>query len=90
MKNSIANDRLRLPSFDCPNPNCHAKNLVFAASAEARNGAKLVPLEDVPKQITIDFIVCCPKCKHQLAMVRVVRALIIPFEVIPYNSRIAT
>ena len=27
MKNTIAEDRLRLPSFDCPNPNCTAKNI---------------------------------------------------------------
>ena len=90
MKNVIAEDRLRLPSFDCPNPNCNAKNLVFAASAEARNHAKLVPLRDVPAQILIDFIVCCPKCKQQFAMIRNLKTMHIPFETIPLCGRVAT
>ena len=84
MENAIAEtERRRLPSFDCPNPKCTAKNLVFAASTEARNRAKLVPLDAVPAQVSIEFIVCCPKCRQQFAMVRVIRAPLIPFEVIP-------
>lgn len=90
MKNTIAEDRLRLPSFNCPNPNCHAKNLVFAACAEARNHAKLVPLKDVPAQIPIDFIVCCPKCKQQFAMIRNIKTTLISFETIPLYGRVAT
>jgi hypothetical protein len=83
LKNSSQAHHLRLPSFDCPNPECHARNLIFAASVEARNQSKLVPLEDVPKQTTIDFVVCCPKCKRQYAMVRVIHAPIIPFNILP-------
>ena len=90
MKNAIAEDRLRLPSFDCPNPNCRAKNLVFAASAEARNHAKLVPVKDVPAQIAIDFIVCCPKCKQQFAMIRDIKTMHIPLDAISLYGRVAT
>ncbi len=90
MKNTIAEDRLRLPSFDCPDPNCKAKNLVFAASAEARNHAKLVPLKDVSAQTSIDFIVCCPKCKQQFAMIRNIKTMRIPLDAIPLFGRVAT
>jgi len=90
LKNAIAEDRLRLPSFDCPNLSCHAKNLVFAASAEARNRAKLVPLKDVPAHISIDFIVFCPKCKQQFAMIRNLKTTYIPFDAIPLHGRVAT
>ncbi|MBR0199112.1 MAG: hypothetical protein IJQ42_02970 [Oscillospiraceae bacterium] len=90
MKNAIAEDRLRLPSFDCPDPNCHAKNLVFAANTEARNRAKLVPLRDVPAQGSIDFIVCCPKCKQKFAMIRNIKSTRILFDTIPLYGRVAT
>ena len=55
MKNTIAEDRLRLPSFDCPNPNCTAKNIAFAVSREAKNESELIPLEYTSENTPADF-----------------------------------
>ena len=61
MKNTIAEDRLRLPSFDCPNPNCTAKNIAFAPSVESKNKSELIPIEALEEIDDAEFIVNCPK-----------------------------
>ena len=90
MKNAIAEDRLRLPSFDCPNPNCTAKNIAFAPSAEAKNKSELVPIETLEEINDAEFIVNCPKCKRQFALIRHQSYPVIPLELIPYISFVTT
>ena len=90
MKNSIANNRLRLPSFDCPNKECHAKNLVFAVSREAKNETELIPLEYISEDTPVDFAVVCPKCKRKYVLYRHRETPIIPLSALPLYSRIAT
>ena len=58
-------------------------NGYFIPNVIVTDQSKLVPLEEVPSQVSIDFVVCCPKCKRQYAMVRVIHAPIIPFEILP-------
>ena len=90
MKNTIAEDRLRLPSFDCPNPNCTAKNIAFAVSREAKNESELIPLESVLEDMPADFAVICPKCKRNYVLYRHRESPIIPFSLLPIYGIIAT
>ncbi len=90
MKKAIAEDRLRLPSFDCPNPNCAAKNIAFAPSADAKNKSELVPIETLEEINDAEFIVNCPKCRKQFALIRYHSYPVIPLELIPYISFVTT
>ena len=90
MKNTIAEDRLRLPSFDCPNPSCAAKNIAFAVSREAKNESELIPLENVSENIPADFAVVCPKCKGKYILYRYEESPVISFSSIHLYGRIAT
>ena len=90
MKNAIAEDRLRLPSFDCPNPNCAAKNIAFAVSREAKNESELIPLEYISDDTPADFAVVCPKCKRKYVLCRHRASPIIPFYNLPLYGRVAT
>lgn len=90
MKNAIAEDRLRLPPFDCPNPSCTAKNIAFAVSREAKNESELIPIETLEEINDADFIVNCPKCRRQFALIRHRSYPVIPLELIPYISFVTT
>ena len=90
MKNAIAEDRLRLPSFDCPDSNCKAKNIAFAPSVESKNESKLVPIEMLEEINDAEFIVNCPKCRRQFALIRHHSYPVIPLELIPYISFVTT
>jgi hypothetical protein len=91
LKNQIAEtERRRLPSFDCPNPNCTAKNIVFATSREAKNESELIPIEFFPVNIHADFAVVCPKCKSKYVLYRHRGAPIIPFKALPLYAGVAT
>ena len=90
MKNAIAADRLRLPSFDCPNPNCAAKNIAFAVNREAKNESELIPLEYISESTPADFAVICPKCKSKYVLYRHRETPIIPFKVLPLYGSVAT
>lgn len=59
----------KLPSFDCPNPSCNAKNVIFAANRQAKNNSELILYnKDIPDYFCIDFIAMCPKCKSYIAL----------------------
>jgi len=90
LKNTIAEDRLRLPSFDCPNPNCKAKNIAFAVSREAKNESELIPIEFFSDDAPADFAVVCPKCKGKYIMYRHKESPVISFSSIHLYGRIAT
>ena len=90
MKNAIAEDRLRLPSFDCPDPNCRAKNIAFAVSREVKNESELIPLEYISENTPADFAVVCPKCKCKYVLCRHKESPIIPFCDLPLYGRVAT
>jgi len=91
LKNQIAEtERRRLPSFDCPNPNCTAKNIVFATSREAKNESELIPIELFSDAAPADFAVVCPKCKSKYVLYRHWETPIIPFKVLPLYSGVAT
>ena len=90
MKNAIAEDRLRLPSFDCPNPSCTAKNIAFAVNREAKNESELIPLEYILENMPADFAVVCPKCKSKYVLYRHRETPIIPIYNLPLYGRIAT
>jgi hypothetical protein len=90
LKNAIAEDRLRLPSFDCPDPNCHAKNIAFAVSREAKNESELIPLEYFSEATPADFAVVCPKCKRKYILCRHKESPVIPFYNLPLFGRVAT
>ena len=90
MKNAIAEDRLRLPSFDCPNQTCAAKNIAFAVSREAKNESELIPLEFISDETPADFVVVCPKCKGKYVLCRHRESPIIPFYDLPLYGRVAT
>ncbi len=89
MKNTIAEDRLRLPSFDCPNLDCMAKNIAFAVSREAKNESELILLEYVSENIPADFAVVCPKCKGKYVLYRHKESPAISFSSIHLYGRIA-
>ena len=91
MKNQIAEtERRRFPSFDCPNPNCKARNIAFAPNTETKNKSKLIPLEMLKEINDADFIVNCPKCRQQFALVQYRSYPVIPLELIPYISFVTT
>jgi len=90
LKTTIAEDRLRLPSFDCPNPNCTAKNIAFAVSREAKNESELIPIEFFSDVAPADFAIVCPKCKSKYVLYRHREMPIIPFKVLPLYGSIAT
>lgn len=58
----------KLPNFNCPNPKCNAKHIVFATNKNAKNNAELILLDDVQGNMCADFIVICPKCKSKVAV----------------------
>jgi hypothetical protein len=91
LKNLIAEtERCRLPSFDCPNPNCTAKNIVFATSREAKNESELIPIEFFSDAAPADFAVVCPKCKSKYVLYRHRETPIIPFKILPLYNGVAT
>ena len=90
MKNAIAEDCLRLPSFDCPNPSCKAKNIAFAANTELKNNSELIPIEMLDEINYAEFIVSCPKCRRQFALIRHQSYPVIPLELIPYIRFVTT
>ena len=91
MKNQIAEtERRRLPSFDCPNPSCTAKNIAFATSREAKNKSELIPIEFFSDGVPADFAVVCPKCKSKYVLYRHRETPIIPFKVMPLYGSVAT
>ena len=90
MKNAIAEDCLQLPSFDCSNPDCMAKNIAFAVSREAKNESELIPIEFFSDDAPADFAVVCPKCKSKFALYRHKESPIIPFYNLPLYGRVAT
>lgn len=63
-------ERLRLPSFDCPNPYCTAKKIVFAMSREVKNESELIPISYSSDIASADFAVVCPKCKNIYVLYR--------------------
>ncbi len=89
MKNAIAEDRLRLPSLDCPNPSCTAKNIAFEVNREAKNDSELIPLEYDSENIPADFAAICPKCKSKYVLYRHRETPIIPYTAIYLYGRIA-
>ena len=71
MKKAIAEtERHRLPSFDCPNPDCRAKHIAFATSREAKNETEMIPIDSFAEPTEADFIIVCPKCKQQYVLYR--------------------
>ena len=91
MKNQFAEtERRRFPSFDCPNPNCTARNIAFVPSADAKNKSELVPIETLEAINDAEFIVNCPKCRRQFALIRHHSYPVIPLELIPYISFVTT
>lgn len=82
-------DCLRLPSFDCPNPNCAAKNIAFAISREAKNESELIPLEYASEDTPADFVDVCPKCKGKSGLCRHKESTVVPFYYLPLYGRVA-
>ena len=71
MKKAIAEtERHRLPSFDCPNPDCRAKHIAFATNRETKNETKFVPIDNFTDLTEADFVIVCPKCKQQYVLYR--------------------
>ena len=52
--------KYKLPTFDCPNPKCDAKNILFAGSSASKNETVLEMLEE---NGVADYVIICPKCK---------------------------
>ena len=67
---TVETERRRFPSFDCPDPECHAKNIAFAANAESKNSSELVPIESLEEIGAAELIIRCPKCRKQFALIR--------------------
>ena len=82
-------ERHRLPSFDCPNPDCSAKNIVFAISREAKNESELISLQNFSGEAA-DFVVVCPKCKREYVLCRHREKPILSLYDLPSYGRIAT
>ena len=86
--------KYKLPTFDCPA--CHAKNILFAGDAVAKNEPILSLLEE---NGVADYVIVCPKCKQYIGVRRHVGTQVIrrsfrsiggtPFEyVYVFNHRI--
>ena len=60
--------KYKLPGFKCPNPDCKAKNVVFAADTNIYNNSKVILFENASKDMCADYIVVCPKCKSYLVI----------------------
>ena len=86
--------KYKLPTFDCPA--CHAKNIMFAGDAVAKNETILTLLEE---NGVADYVIVCPKCKQYIGVRRHVGTQVIhrsfrtiggtPFEyVYVFNHRI--
>lgn len=58
----------RFPTYDCPNPECKAKNVLFATNKCVRNNSKLITFDKVNVHMCVDYIMICPKCKKKLAL----------------------
>lgn len=56
----------RFPAFDCPNPLCGARNVLFAINKKAYNNSKVMVLEDLKSDMCVDYVFACPKCKKRL------------------------
>ena len=63
------NARRSLPSFDCPNPVCDCKRILFAPSSETKNQSSLVLLQRETDFGEVDFVLICPKCKQKIGVV---------------------
>lgn len=57
--------KYRLPTFDCPA--CHAKNIMFAGDAVAKNETVLSLLEESG---IADYVIICPKCRQYIGVRR--------------------
>ena len=91
MKKQFAEtERRRFPSFDCPNPNCTARNIAFVPSTESKNKSELIPIEMMEEINDAEFIINCPKCRRKFALIRHHSYPVIPLELIPYISFVTT
>ena len=63
------NTRRSLPSFDCPNPICDCKRILFAPNSEIKNQSSLVLLQRETDFGNVDFVLICPKCKQKIGVV---------------------
>ena len=83
MKKAIVEtERHRLPSFDCPNPDCRAKHIAFAT--------ELVPIDNFTDATEADFVIVCPKCKQQYVLYRHREKPIISIYDLRHYTEIAT
>ena len=55
-----------------------------------KNKSKLIPLEMLEELNDAEFIVNCPKCRRQFALVQYRSYPVIPLELIPYISFVTT
>lgn len=91
MKKAIVEtERHRLPSFDCPNPDCRAKHIAFATSRETKNETELVPIDNFTDATEADFVIVCPKCKQQYVLYRHREKPIISIYDLRHYTEIAT
>ena len=91
MKKAIAEtERHRLPSFDCPNPDCRAKHIAFATSRDAKNETEMIPIDSFAEPTEADFIIVCPKCKQQYVLYRHREKPIISIYDLRHYTEIAT
>ncbi len=64
-KQKTLSKKYKLPTFDCPA--CHAKNIMFAGDAVAKNETVLSLLEESG---IADYVIICPKCKQYIGVRR--------------------
>ena len=69
MNVGLESSRKSLPSFDCPNPVCGCKRLLFAPTSEIKNQSSLVLLQRETDFGEVDFVLICPKCKQKIGVV---------------------
>jgi len=59
--------KYKFPTFDCPNPKCDAKRILFAGDAVSKNETVLSMLKETG---IADYVIICPKCKQYIAVRR--------------------
>ena len=66
----MANERIQLPAFRCPNPACGARRIFFAVDRTEKNRTRLLLYDDLTDHGAAEFVIVCPKCRQRIAVCR--------------------
>ena len=64
----MAGERVQFPAFRCPNPECGARWIIFAANRAEKNRTRLFLYDQMLDRRAVEYVILCPKCRQKIAI----------------------